>query len=120
MLPWVEVFAPFIGQLSVAGTKGDGKLVIIMAMVALAALLVAYFRDIRWAYLGALGMGILISALAIWKIVDFERSVVDDPEIAAFASVGMGLYLVLMAGIALAVCAAFLVKLASTETSGTT
>jgi hypothetical protein len=94
--PWAEVLG---GALSVKGTSGDGKLVLLIAGAAILAL--ALKR--KWVpYLIA---GLLSGAIAVYHVVDIQNSIGSD-ERAFGASVGWGLYAVLV-GAALLLASAY-------------
>lgn len=103
-LPWLN--APFIG--SVVGTQGsDGW--IVLGLYALSAVLVAALpkRTEPLAVAPGLGPatpGLAASAVGVWKIVDLQLSLSKDAPnafakaLADAVSVGIGLYLVVLAG----------------------
>jgi hypothetical protein len=109
-LPWVH--APIIG--SVAGTAGDGWITLVLF---LPALIIALRGDSQTAIRGGKRLGLTIPAvlaamLGIWKIVDFQQLKSDTPDdnpiakaISASVQIGFGLYLLVAAGIAVAVVA---------------
>lgn len=112
-MPWVTM--PIIG--SVNGAHGEGWAVFILyAIPAILAVLNDRTKPLEgiWIY-GAIVPGLICSAIAIWKIIEFNSAMgetEDNPFAAAMGasiSIGLGLYLVVLAGIAIT-AAAFLVK----------
>lgn len=109
-LPWVH--APIIG--AVNGTAGDGWITFVLFAVALViavagARQTALSKPLRFAALAPAG---LAGVLGLWKIVGFHAqmsSLADDnPFAAAMAKtvdVGIGLYLVVVAGVAVPIIA---------------
>ncbi|WP_419918249.1 hypothetical protein [Candidatus Poriferisocius sp.] len=92
-LPWAKV-----AFISVSGAEGDGVIVVVVAAVAL--MLTAGFAARRKLWMAVLVTlcGIIIAFIALYYIGDIE-SLTDDSE--GLVRVGEGLYLVLIAGIAL-------------------
>jgi len=109
-LPWVK--APIVG--TVDGTAGDGWITFGLYAVAL---IVSFVGDRRKLLsggkrLGAIIPAVLASLIGIWKIVDFRARMSDVPKDNPFAEafahtvqLGIGLYLVVIAGIVLVVLA---------------
>jgi len=103
-LPWVK--APIVG--TVDGTAGDGWITFGLYAVAL---IVAFVGDRRKLLSGGKRLGAIIPAalaslIGIWKIVDFRARMSDVPKDNPFAEalaqtvqLGVGLYLVVIAGI---------------------
>lgn len=107
-LPWIHV--PFLG--SIAGSAGDGWITFALYLLALVLALLGDRGAPRSGgpLLGALAAGLLASAIGLWKIVDVKLSMSGDPNpmaqmIASAASIGIGLYVVIAAGVVLAVLA---------------
>src|SRR5262245_51919104 len=98
-LPWVSL--PLVG--SIAGTKGDGWFSFGFCVVALLAALGGDRSCAMGAgsALLAMVMGALSAALGVWKIVDLHSAISDDNPFARAASIGPGLYLLVIAGFAL-------------------
>lgn len=113
-MPWVN--APIIG--SIDGTKGDGW--ITMALFAIPAIL-CLLNDKTEPLIGpkrylAVIPALIIAVIAIWKIIDFRSGMetLDQNNpfaemVGASVSIGFGLYLLVLAAIALPI-AAFVVK----------
>lgn len=105
-LPWVTV--PFIG--SINGTEGDGYITLALYAVTLGLMLAGnrtlpVSGGMMW---GALAPALIASAIGIWKLVDFNSAVSDNPFASAI-SIGVGLYIVALAGI-IATVLAFVIK----------
>ena len=109
-LPWVH--APILG--SVAGTAGDGWITLVLF---LPAVILALRGDKSVAIHGrkrdALALpAVLAALLGVWKIIDFQKLKANAPDdnpfvkaIAVSVQIGFGLYLLVAAGIAVAVVA---------------
>lgn len=106
-LPWATV--PIIGTIS--GTVGDGWITLALFLPAVGLVLAGdRARPLAGgARLGAVIPAALASALGVWKIIDFN-SAMQAPEDNPFAealsagvSVGAGLYLVALMGVAIAI-----------------
>ena len=114
-LPWVH--APIIG--SVAGTAGDGWITLLFFIPAL---IFALRGDSRVPVRGGKRLGLVIPAvlaaiLGIWKIISLKTAMsgaADDNPFAKAMSlsvqIGFGLYLLVAAGVAVAVVAWLLDK----------
>ena len=98
-MPWVSVRTAF-GNMSVGGLEGDGKLTAAAAVGAIA--LVAGGAAGRIRVLIALGSiaGAIGAALAAYDIFDISDKIGDMDNEFARASVGVGLYVCLLSGIA--------------------
>lgn len=112
-MPWVK--APFIG--SINGTKGDGWITLILYIIPV---IISLLNDRTKALSGGLLYGaivpaIIAGAIGLWKIYDFNSKMSgmsSNPfgqAIEASVSIEFGLYLVVLSGIALPLCA-FLIK----------
>lgn len=92
IMPWATVRTVF-GSVDVAGTDGDGVLTLIGGAAAgVAALL-------RRHVLGAIAFG-LVGAIALYDVVNVSDALSDVDSALADASVGWGLWLILVAAIA--------------------
>ena len=103
LLPWAEVTAPFIGTVTVAGTDGDGVLTLFGAVVtALLALVGFGARRSRGALIGALVVALLVAAVAVIDMVDVTGRIADaeDGDVVIQASIGIGLWVVLLGALA--------------------
>lgn len=104
-LPWVKV--PILG--SVNGTQGDGWITLVLFAIAI---LISLSKDKTKAIEGgllyaAILPGGLAGAIGLWKIIDFN-SKMEELGVGG-VSIGFGLYLVVLAGIALPIVG-FLIK----------
>lgn len=113
-MPWVTM--PIIG--SVNGARGEGWFVLLLyAIPVVLTLLNDRMKPLQgFALYGAIIPGLLCCITAIWKIIDFNTSMsdlgTDNPFAKAMGStvsIGLGLYIVALAGLAIPV-AAFLLK----------
>jgi hypothetical protein len=109
-LPWIE-----LAMGSVAGTKGDGWLTLpLFTISAVLAVLGNRMAPLSGASLyGTMVPALLAGLLGIYKIVDINSSLPsgDNPFALAMRqtmSVGIGLYLVALAGVAVPAIAYFL------------
>ena len=101
LLPWVTVITIF-GSMSVAGTEGDGKLTLGLAV----AVVIGFLARLRWlqwlASLGAL-------AVAGYDLINVSNSVSDAESEYMKASTGYGLYIAFGSAV-LAVVAAYVLN----------
>ena len=93
--PWVT-----LGVFSKAGTDGDGVVTLVAAAVGSVLVLVGRGR-IALALVGA-----IICVTAVYDIVDVSRSGVEIFDTEVSPSVGWGLWLVTLGGLAILACAA--------------
>jgi len=109
-LPWVTI--PILG--SISGTKGDGWLTFALFFIPLLIVLLGEkSQSISGKKLTAVILpAALASILGIWKIIDFNNKMGSARGNDAFSqfmgasvSIGVGLYLLVIAGIALTVVA---------------
>ena len=112
-MPWVKV--PFLGTIN--GTKDDGWIILLLFAVPL---VISLLNDTTKALKDGLLYGAIIpslvaGAIGIWKIIDFNSKMSDIGDnpfakaLRATVSIEFGLYLVVLAGIALPIVA-FLIK----------
>lgn len=112
-MPWVK--APIVGTIS--GTKGDGWMTLALFAVSIVlSLLGDKTKKIEGGKLyGTIIPPIIAALIGIWKIIDFNSKmgdVGDNPfaqALGASVSIEFGLYLVVLAGIAVPALA-FLIK----------
>lgn len=98
LLAWATVSAGIINA-SAAGTDGDGKVTLIFGLVAIAA--VAIFMKIRsvWLLIGA-GVAFLVClGVSIYDTINVSSTHIGNSVIQAHVSVGIGLWLCLIASI---------------------
>jgi len=110
-LPWVTI--PIFG--SISGARGDGWITFALFLVALLMALLSgdKERPLTGKLLPAvLAPAVLAAGIGIWKIIDFNQKMgsslgQDDFSkfMGASVSIGFGLYLLVIAGIALVVVA---------------
>jgi hypothetical protein len=107
-LPWVSAVTMF-GSLSVTGMQGDGKLSLVLAIVAAVLVWAGHSGPNRWITrgLGACGAGIaFIGAYDMQKVMAHARLIADDGvTVAGHVAPGAGLVLTIAAGLALVVAA---------------
>ncbi len=78
------------------------------SLLALGALFVSNaWRRIKPISILVLLLGLAITAIGGYDYADIQKTFFDDPETAAFISVGIGLYMVLIGGMILTGCAGF-------------
>lgn len=93
-MPWVVLRLPLFGQISIAGSEGDGRFTAAGgALVAVVALLRSTGRVGR-ALLGIVGALVVLTAT-------YDMSQVGNADARGLASIGLGLYLTLAAGLAM-------------------
>ena len=107
-LPWVHV--PIIGAIS--GARGDGWITLFLFVPALVLTLIGNRSSplSGGRRLGSVIPAGLAALIGVWKIIDLNSIMADLPKDNPFAealsmsvSIGIGLYLLVAAGIALAV-----------------
>ncbi len=101
LLPWVSVSTAF-GTLSVSGTEGDGVLTIGGAVVAGALLL--FGRGRKWAAVIAAVVGVIVTIIGVYDLANVSSAAADASNEFAHGSAGVGLWLTVVAGIALTGC----------------
>jgi len=104
-LPWIKIDTVF-GSLTANGVD-DGRDGTITAIAGAVGALVLWLKP-SWRWLACL-CGLVVAAVAIYDIVDVDNKAKElEAEAEGFAnvSVGSGLYVTLVAGIALAIVAA--------------
>jgi len=129
-LPWASITAPIVGTYTVSGTDGTDGWVTAGAGVFVAVFAALWLRGklpqsgaTLAGVVAALG-GLGVAGLSAWKVVDLQSKVADmkadmaedgdEFGIAAAmadavqARIGAGLWLLIGAGLAAAVCAGFL------------
>lgn len=101
MLPWAELSVGIVTR-TISGTDqgGDGTIVLVVAALALACGVIMLSRRVHtgWGALATL-MGVVIAAIAAVDMKD----VADRGDEIVTADIGIGLYLCLLAGVALMV-----------------
>jgi len=97
VLPWATVEAGFESE-QVNGTDGDGVLTIILAIAALAFGIPGLLKRSKGLLITALVATILIVVIALADIGDVS-SVAEEVGFGVEATVGVGLWLVLVGGI---------------------
>ncbi|MDP2696046.1 MAG: hypothetical protein Q8O87_02220 [bacterium] len=105
-VPWATI--PGLG--SISGTQGDGWVTFgLFAIPLIISLLGDKSQSLRGGMLwGAIVSSVLAAAIGVWKIVDINNVVGDNPifqVLGGGGGVGIGLYLVVIAGIVLSIVA---------------
>lgn len=98
-MPWVTVDT-FLGQTSLSGTDGDGVITFTLGVVAAFLLLWTHFRPslIRGVIIAVIGG--LVVLIMMQKITDIG-ALIADANLADQASIGIGIYVSLLGGIAM-------------------
>jgi hypothetical protein len=105
-LPWVSV--PFLG--SISGARGDGWISFVLFLVALLMALLGNKQSIMKGiqFVVAIVFGALAAALGVWKILDINSAMgettAENPlsqSLGSIVSIGIGLYVIVVAGIAI-------------------
>lgn len=116
LLPWATVSAGFLTATK-AGTEGDGVITLVLALI------VGGLAFVKWkagwgrgVVITFLLLGLLISLIAVIDTIDVATTSSDSEFIEVDASVGIGLWLTLLASIAMVVGAIW--SLRSVTTSG--
>ena len=123
-LPWFTASVPLLGDISISGTDGggDGVFTLILAVISLLALGVLFvnkWRQIKQVSILTLLLGLAITAIGGYNYATIQKEFFDDPEVAVLVSVGIGLYMVLVGGVALSGCAGFSVYKCFRDANGT-
>jgi len=98
-LPWID--APLLGRAGIA--TGDGKVLAVLALVALLAGVLVAGRRLGIAYLGCGGIGAVVAWSDLFDVAHRVRAL-GATRLAATVSTGAGLYLAVVATTAIAVC----------------
>ena len=106
LLPWVKAFAPLIGQVSKSGMEGDGLYTLLISLAVLSGLLWATFGNgsQRPSFGGVLVAGIIVALIAVIDMNDVgsrREALSADSSALVTVSIGEGLYLTLIGGLAL-------------------
>ncbi len=105
LLDWATVSSVF-GELSVAGTKGDGKLTLAAGLIAL----ILFIQPTRQkAMVGAI-ISLLGALISIYDFANVSSHVADVDSSIATADVGIGLYLCAIGSVAASVAGFVLAK----------
>ncbi len=109
-LPWVTV--PFLGSVSGIRAGSTGWLLLIFFGVALAMTLIGNKQSILTGarFLVAIIFGALSSLIAILNIVNYNAEVGKAGGMGAVVSLGIGIYVIVLAGIAVVVLGFILKK----------
>ena len=95
LMPWATLSTAF-GSVSIPGTEGDGEIILILGVAVAALAAVDLARRWRWSWVA---VGICAGLALLIGLIDFsnvtERIQAEDLE-GGVASVGAGLYLVLL------------------------
>jgi hypothetical protein len=114
-LPWVTLHAVFIGSISKNGTEGDGVLTLLFGLATLlygVTRLTARTLPKPLVYT-PLVMAALTAAIALYDMVDVQSHIADlesDAEGLATASIGVGLWMVLIGAVLSAVAGVVLLR----------
>jgi hypothetical protein len=100
-LPWITATAAFVGTISRNGIDGggDGLITIILGLAAAACGVDVYRRRTRVASIGALACGLGLVGIVALDIGSINDRIADINTESAFASVGMGIYVVALGGV---------------------
>ena len=115
-LSWLTVKSPFGGEsASLAGTDFDsGKATLVLAVIALLALGSLFISTtqvhVKPISVLVLLLGGVVACLSIYKLVDLQRMIADVPGLSELASTGIGLYMAVIGGLVLTVCAGLIVR----------
>ena len=100
-LPWVTASA-LMFSVSKGGLSGDGVFTIILAFVGLMFFAMGIYWKANWPFAVGTILSLLILAIAAYEIANVVKIAADvaaDSEVAASASVGIGLIICLIGGI---------------------
>jgi hypothetical protein len=113
LLPWVTARSVF-GEMSVAGTDGDGMITLVTSAVAAVLFYIGRSGTTKSGLVPAVGSSAIGAAVALWNYSNVSDAVADTDG-AVDASVGAGLYLTI-AGSVVAIIAGVVAIQASTTT----
>jgi hypothetical protein len=101
LLPWATLNAGII-SVSKAGTDGDGVITLLLAIVVGVLLLAKWKAGLsRAVVIVALVLGVIVLAIATIDAIDVASRFEDNDLVEVRASVGIGLWLTLLGGIAM-------------------
>ena len=98
LLAWATVSAGII-NVSAAGTSGDGTITLIFGIVAIVAVAIFVRGQAMWSLIGA-GVSFLVSlGVSFYDTINISSTQIGNSVIHADVSVGIGLWLCLLASI---------------------
>lgn len=99
LLPWATLTTGF-GSVSVNGTDGDGIMTLLMGLAGSALMFLAYSGKSRTVFSAiSIVLALIIAFVGIVDAVDVSSAVSDGDDFGIRASVGIGLYLVIIGGL---------------------
>ena len=102
-MTWASLTAPFVGTVNIAGTDGDGKITGVGgAAVALLGWIEMNHGPKKWVPVLTLLPGLVIAGVGGWDANEIETAI-DDSGGLALVRVGPGLWLTIVAGVAVVV-----------------
>lgn len=117
LLPWVTVDAGIV-SVTKAGTEGDGVFTLLLALVVGGLALAKWKSGLsRRVVIVALVLGAIVLAIATYDTIDVASTVEENEFFEVRASVGIGLWLTLLGGIAMIIGAIWELR---SPTPGTT
>ena len=101
LLPWATVNAGFV-SVSKAGTDGDGVFTLLLALVVGGLVFAKWKTGLsRALVIVSLVLGVMVLAIATIDAIDVASTVEEDELVEVRASVGIGLWLTLLGGVAM-------------------
>jgi hypothetical protein len=101
LLPWATVNAGLV-SVSKAGTDGDGVITLVLALVVGGLVLAKWKAGLsRPVVIVSLVLGAIVLAIATYDAIDVGSTVEENELVEVRASVGIGLWLTLLGGIAM-------------------
>lgn len=101
LLPWATVNAGFI-SVTKAGTDGDGIITLVLALVVGGLLLAKWKAGLsRAVVIVSLVLGAIVLAIGTYDVIDVASTVEENEFVEVRASVGIGLWLTVLGGIAM-------------------
>lgn len=101
LLPWATVNAGLV-SVSKAGTDGDGVITLLLALVVGGLVLAKWKAGLsRAGVIASLVLGAIVLAIATYDAIDVASTVEESELLEVRASVGIGLWLTLLGGIAM-------------------
>lgn len=104
-MPWATLTAPFVGQVDVRGTSGDGRITLLLglALATQGLLLLTGKRGGDRLWVAVHVAGLIVAAIGIYNYINLTDS--DGSSEYVGVSVGPGVYLVALGGVGAVVSA---------------
>ena len=109
-LPWITLMAVFVGNMSRNGMEGgDGVISLVLGLACIASGIAYAMTKARWQGVAAMVLGIASAGLGFFELLDIQERIrsmaLGD---AGVASVGAGLWAIIIGGLVAAICGALI------------